>query len=55
MSALGQKRTIFTAPFYDCFAPESGHVSAWGGGNYFDNTPLIKSTSECIIAAYRDL
>jgi hypothetical protein len=31
MSALGQKRTIFTAPFYDCFAPESGHLSAWGG------------------------
>jgi hypothetical protein len=29
MSALGQKRTLFTAQFYDCFAPESGHVSAW--------------------------
>src|SRR5262249_11461492 len=25
-SAWGQKRTVFTAPIYDCFAPESGHV-----------------------------
>ena len=24
-SALGQTRTVFTAPIYDCFAPESGH------------------------------
>ena len=30
MSALGQKRTLFTVPFYFCFAPESGHLSAWG-------------------------
>jgi len=29
MSAVGQKPTPFTAPFYDCFAPESGHLSAW--------------------------
>jgi len=36
----------FTAPFYDCFAPESGHLSAWGGRNYFEYTPLIKSTTE---------
>ena len=43
LSALGQKRTIFTAPFYDCFAPESGHLSAWGGRNYFGYTPLIKT------------
>ena len=34
MSVMGQKRTIFTAPFYDRFAPESGHLSAWGGRNY---------------------
>ena len=25
MSALGQKRTLFTAPLYVRFAPESGH------------------------------
>ena len=30
MSAMGQKRTLFTVPFYVCFAPESGHLSAWG-------------------------
>jgi hypothetical protein len=47
MSALGQKRTLFKAPFYDCFAPKSGHVSAWDGRNYFEYTPLIKSTTEC--------
>jgi hypothetical protein len=28
MSALGQKRTLFTASLYVRFAPESGHLSA---------------------------
>ena len=27
-SALGQKRTLLTVPFYVCFTPESGHLSA---------------------------
>jgi hypothetical protein len=31
MSALGQKRTLFTVPFYVCFIPESGHLSACAG------------------------
>jgi hypothetical protein len=31
-SALGQKRTFFTASFYDCFAPESGHLGAGAAG-----------------------
>ena len=43
MSAMGQKRTLFTVPFYVCFTPESGHLSAWGGRNYFEDTPPIKS------------
>ena len=43
MSAMGQKRPPFTAPFYDRFTPESGHLSAWGGRNYFEDTPPIKS------------
>jgi hypothetical protein len=30
MSAMGQKRTLFMLPFYVCFTPESGHLSAWG-------------------------
>src|SRR4029453_16498314 len=34
MSALGQKRTLFTVPLYVCFTPESGHLSAWGSRNY---------------------
>ena len=37
MSALGQKRTIFTASFYGCFAPESGH-SVPGGQEGFMST-----------------
>jgi hypothetical protein len=42
MSAVGQKRTLFIAPFYDCFAPESGHLSAWDGRNYFECTPTTE-------------
>ena len=30
MSALGQKRTLFTLAFYDCFPPESGHAPTHG-------------------------
>ena len=26
MTALGQKRTLFTAPFCDCFAPETANL-----------------------------
>jgi hypothetical protein len=27
MSAVGQKRTFFTAPLYDWFAPDSGRAA----------------------------
>lgn len=38
MSAMGQKRTLFTVPFYVGFTPESGHLSA--AGRIYEYTPL---------------
>src|SRR6476619_4950504 len=38
MSAMGQKRTLLTEPFYVCFAPESGHPSTWDGREDFMST-----------------
>ena len=39
-SGMGQKRTPFTAPFYDCFPLESGHLSAWDSrGRIYEYTP----------------
>ena len=43
MSAMGQKRTLFTGPFYVCFAPETGHLSAWGAGRIYEYTPDLWS------------
>ena len=47
MSALGQKPTIFTAPFYDCLAPESGHLSAWARKDWtrLRCSPISRSAS----------
>jgi hypothetical protein len=39
MSAMGQKRTLFTVPFYVCFTPESGHLSACAAGRIYECTP----------------
>jgi hypothetical protein len=33
------KRTVFTAPIYDCFAPKSGHLSAWAGREIYEYAP----------------
>jgi hypothetical protein len=33
MSALGQKRTLFTVLFNVCFTPESGHASPLRGAH----------------------
>ena len=38
MSASGQKRTLVTTPFHVCFAPESGHFSAWASTVGFMST-----------------
>ena len=39
MSALGHERTFHTLIMYVRFAPESGHLSAWGGREDFEYTP----------------
>jgi hypothetical protein len=40
MSAMGQNRTLFTVPFYVCFTPESGHLSACAAGRIYEYTPF---------------